>query len=40
MVEHKNEWELENGVKFSRRGLIEFIENFIEHESDKNQKEW
>lgn len=40
MIEHKNPWEKKNGVKFSKRGLIEFIEKFVEHESSANQKEW
>lgn len=29
MLEHKNPWEIKNGVRFSKRGLIEYIEKFI-----------
>ena len=29
----KNQWEIDNGVKFSKNGLIEYIDSFIERES-------
>ena len=29
MADLKNDWEKANGVKFSKNGLIEYIENFL-----------
>lgn len=40
MVQFKNKWEKEKGVKFSKRGLVDFIEKFINDESATNQKAW
>lgn len=40
MKQHKNEWELEKGVKFSKKGLIEFIDKFIEEESSESNPDW
>lgn len=33
MAKHKTPWEIEQNVKFSKRGLIEYIERMIEYES-------
>jgi hypothetical protein len=33
MAKFKTPWEIENGVKFSKRGLIDYIEKMIEYDS-------
>ena len=37
MAKLKTEWEIRNGVKFSKRGIIEYIENFLVQESKANK---
>jgi len=36
MAKLKTEWEVKNDVKFSKRGLIEYIEKFVAHESKQS----
>lgn len=40
MTKFKNKWEHEKGVKFSKKGLAEFIDNFIRDESTASTKDW
>lgn len=40
MLPFKNEWETQKGVKFSKNGLIEFIDKFLKEESTEFQKAW
>lgn len=37
MAKYKTEWEIEQGVKFSKNGLIEYIEKMIKYESAQNK---
>jgi hypothetical protein len=30
MAALKTDWEIEQGIKFSKRGIIEYIENLVE----------
>jgi len=36
----KTDWEIQNNVKFSKNGIISYIESFIEQESSQNNKKW
>lgn len=40
MTKFKNKWEHEKGVKFSKRGLAEFIDKFLIEESSATTKDW
>ena len=39
MVKFKTEYEKEMGIKFSKRGIIEFVEGFINYESSRNKED-
>ena len=39
MAKLKMPWEIENGVKFSKNGLIEYITNFLDQESPHNLRD-
>ena len=39
MIPLKNKYELEVGIKFSKNGIIEYIENFLETENPNNQND-
>ena len=39
MAKLKMPWEIENGVKFSKKGLMEFITKFLDQESPHNEKD-
>ena len=39
MAKIKTPWEIENGVKFSKRGLIDYITKMIEHECAQNTQD-
>lgn len=39
MLPYKCQFEVEMGVKYSKKGLIEFIEQFLAHENPKNKKD-
>ena len=32
MAALKTDWEIEQGIKFSKRGIIEYLENLVENE--------
>lgn len=36
MIPLKNKYEKEVGLKFSKNGIIKFIENFLDHETHFN----
>lgn len=40
MAQYKNEWEIERGVKFSKNGIMKFINDFHLEENPNAQKEW
>lgn len=40
MVPFKNAYEKELGVKFSKRGIIDFIEEFMRTENAENNPAW
>jgi hypothetical protein len=40
MVGLKTQYEIDIGLKFSKNGLINYIENFIENESTVKDKRW
>jgi hypothetical protein len=40
MVALKTDWEIEKGIKFSKRGIIEYVESMIEKESMENDDAW
>jgi len=37
MADLKTDWEIDSGIKFSKNGLIEFIENFVATECAEKQ---
>jgi hypothetical protein len=37
MAKLKTQWEIDNGVKFSKRGLIEYIEKMHAQETPDNK---
>ena len=37
MAKHKTQWEIDQGVKFSKKGLINYIEKMIAYESNQNK---
>lgn len=39
LVPMKNDYEVEWGVKYSKRGLIEFIEQQLKHENRSNKED-
>ena len=39
MAKHKTQSEIDQGVKFSKRGLIEYIEKMIALESNQNKED-
>lgn len=39
MAKLKTEWEIRNGVRFSKRGIIEYVEMFLERESKQNKED-
>ena len=39
MAKLKTDWEIEAGVKFSKRGLIEYIEKMHEFENINNKED-
>jgi hypothetical protein len=39
MAKYKTEWEIEQGVKFSKRGIIDYIEKMIAYESAQNKED-
>lgn len=36
----KTQWEIDSGIKFSKNGLVEFIENFVANECTEKQEAW
>ena len=40
MAAMKTEFEIENGIKFSKRGIIEYCESLIENETSEKDKAW
>jgi hypothetical protein len=38
MAKLKNEDEIKKGIKFSKNGIISYVEMFVEQESSRNQK--
>ena len=40
MVKYKTQYEIKQGIKFSKRGIIEFIEQTIEREQTAYDKKW
>jgi len=40
MAALKNAYEKEMGVKFSKRGLSEFVENFMRTENAESNPDW
>ena len=40
MLPLKNEYEKQMGIKFSKRGIIEFIENFLKSEDPVTNTGW
>jgi len=39
MAKHKTQWEIDQGVKFSKKGLIDYIEKMIAYESNQNMED-
>ena len=39
MAKHKTQWEIDQGVKFSKKGLIDYIEKMIAYESNQNKED-
>jgi hypothetical protein len=39
MAKHKTQWEIDQGVKFSKKGLIGYIEKMIAYESNQNKED-
>ena len=39
MIPLKNKYELEVGIKFSKNGIIEYIEKFLETENPNNKND-
>ena len=39
MTPYKCHFEVEMGVKYSKKGLVEYIEQFLAHENPKNKKD-
>jgi len=40
MAALKTDWEIEQGIKFSKRGIITYLENLIETENMANDNAW
>ena len=40
LIPTKTPWEITNGVKFSKNGLIKYITEFIEKENHQHNKAW
>ena len=40
MLPYKNAYEKELGVKFSKRGIINFVETFLQQESAEHNPDW
>ena len=40
MVALKTDWEIEQGIKFSKRGIINYLENLVENDCQEKDKAW
>jgi hypothetical protein len=40
MVKYKTQYEINQGIKFSKRGIIDFIEQSLEREQAIHDKKW
>lgn len=40
MAALKTDFEIEQGIKFSKRGIIEYLENLVENETQEKDKAW
>jgi len=40
MAALKTDWEIEQGIKFSKRGIIAYLENLMETENMANDNAW
>ena len=36
MVKYKTQWEIDNGIKYSKKGIIETIEKYLKYESTES----
>lgn len=37
MVKYKTQWEIDNGIKFSKKGIIETIDKYLKYESTESE---
>lgn len=40
MAKLKTQYEIDEGIKFSKNGIMKYIEELLEKEHPKNEKKW